>query len=129
MTGKKCAKKPDARAELLFCQPKPVAFFADLDDVAVVVLLIKLPNGSKSSSSLRLRKNNEGMYTAAPNLRLRASDRVGVELYYGIVLANKFWPSLVLRNLVKAEKEENASHVPRPTMQFDTTSTQSPARP
>ena len=35
--GKKCTKKRDARTMLLFCQFKPIAFFAVLVAVAVVV--------------------------------------------------------------------------------------------
>ena len=35
--ARKCTKKRDARAKLLFCQSKPIAFFAVLVDVAVVM--------------------------------------------------------------------------------------------
>ena len=37
VTAKKCTKKRDAGAELLFCQSGPIAFFAVLVDGAVVV--------------------------------------------------------------------------------------------
>ena len=37
MTVKKCTKKRDARAKLLFCQSKPIVFFAVLVAVSVVV--------------------------------------------------------------------------------------------
>jgi len=37
VTAEKFTKKRDARAKLLFCQFKPIAFFAVLVDVAVVV--------------------------------------------------------------------------------------------
>ena len=37
MTARECTKKRDARAKLLFCQSKPIDFFAVLDAVAVVV--------------------------------------------------------------------------------------------
>ena len=37
MTAEKCTKRRDARAKLLFCQFKPIAFFAVLVAVAVVV--------------------------------------------------------------------------------------------
>ena len=35
--AKKCTKKRDARAKLLFCKDKPIAFFTVLVAVAVVV--------------------------------------------------------------------------------------------
>ena len=50
VTGKKCTKKRDARAGLLFCQSKPIAV---------------LPFSLTSPSSLRELNNNDGDNAAA----------------------------------------------------------------
>ena len=70
-------------------------------------------DGPKSLSSPRLRWNNEGTYTAAPNLRLRPWDWVGVEITLWTLWENEFWPSSVLCNLVITEKHgESETNVP-----------------
>ena len=49
VTVKKCTKKRDARAELLFCQSKPIAFLPF--SLTSPSSLLKLPSGCNRSGS------------------------------------------------------------------------------
>ena len=107
MTGKKCTKKPDARAELLFCRSKPVAFLPfSMTSLSSFCLL-----NSLMVLSLCLAHAYARIMKA--RTRLRPWDWVGVEITLWILWENEFWSSSVLRNLVIAEKHgESETNVP-----------------
>ena len=86
MTAKKCTKKRDARAKLLFCQSKPIAFLPFL--LTSPSSLLKLPSnpnatrdyfGGKSHSHPRLVKQRQ--------LKLNKDEKGKVEIVSVSVLS------------------------------------------
>ena len=55
-TAKKCTKKRDARAKLLFCQSKAIAFLPF--SLPSLSLLVKLPNAPAHASPIRYTYEN-----------------------------------------------------------------------